>query len=437
MIPEERTDIASMQAIRQGEQQFVTALCWLTPALAILGWLAFGMFFPTLLYLQPPNTLAATVNSPLGWIGGFSFAMIPWVWRFGMTMVAVDDQRFRGILSFSGILAMLLALNWALGQPKAEFVLEESVKARAPQLDFVRNIAFKQQLLRQPSIPTTVSNPRIALVGSSQINLGIDVEQLRESTDAAGVISACMPGMVPLQYLAIADRITQQHPTVVVCWLSEFDFFRERTLPTVRLRWCSDRKNVLAIASTLSGEQKFNNRGELADLALAAISPLWRQRSLIAMVAFRYWWPWNSGFEVVDQDEANVGAVLVDQQQGIENLRSNIARTEMVEPNFMAFAQFANQITASGARLIVVEGESHPDAMQVYPEAFRLETRARLIDLSDSIGFEFFNENQRPSFKASDWRDAVHLNAGGRDRLTRWVADRISNSIRENQTTEK
>ncbi|QEF99484.1 hypothetical protein Mal15_35490 [Stieleria maiorica] len=401
---------------------------WALFALPIIVPIAFviaGRYWRTLLFLQPPVEWSTMFSRPAAWAGGVIAACAVLAWWLSLRISHIGSRRGQWFAVAVAVVAVVCVTDRLADVSRARFVLEEAVKSRAPHLDFVRNIAFKQQTLRAPLPANVADRQRIFLVGSSQINLGIDAAQLRAKTSADEVVGVCMPGMVPLQYLAVADPLVRQRPSVVICWVSEFDFFRETTVPTVRLRWLMDRTSLLRIASTLSLRHQFVQRAQLADLALASLSTLWQQRSLFQMVAFRFWWDWDAEGHTISEDEATVGGQLVDQEQGLRNIRRNIRRTPLVDSNFDAFAKFSALVVQSGGRLIVLEGESHPDAMAAYPPEFRSETRRRLGQMAETIGFEYRTEGMRPSFGPDDWRDAVHLNQFGRERLTESVSELI------------
>lgn len=426
ILPQEQNDPAARQLLRERERRIAKASLWMTPVLLVLGWLLAGRYWNSLLFLQSPNEFPGLLHSRIGLLGGIAAASIPCVWFASTRFSKLDKQPAAGIILTTIVVAILLVGSVVLNHPKARFTLEEAVKARAPQLDFVRNIVFKQQQLRAAADQLPANQTRVALIGSSQINLGIDSESLKTQSGAEQVISVCMPGMVPIQYLALRDRLLDQKPTHVVCWLSEFDFFRETTLPTVRLRWCSAPPNVRQIAATLDAEQKLRNRSELADLFFASRVSIWQQRSLLQMALFRFCWPWDAQQQDIDEDEAAIGGTLVGKDQGIDNIRRNIQRTPMVDSNFAAFELFASGFPTANTRLIVIEGESHPDAMKVYAPEFRSETRKRLTELAAAnSAVEYITAQQRPTFTESDWRDAVHLNAQGRQKLTRFVSQLI------------
>ena len=134
---------------------------------------------------------------------------------------------------------------------------------------------------------------------------------------------------------------------------------------------------------------------------------------------------------------------LIFRADSFENLQSLLtgfsrwSSLSMDDAKFEAFAQFAKTITDAKIRLIVIEGESHPDTMNAYPLEFRTETRQRLQSMSEKVGFQYADDGQRPSFDESDWRDAVHLNTNGRRRLTRYVASLIDKNSPDDTRSEQ
>ena len=401
-------------------------LCWRTLPLGIfVTWVLVGRYPKTIMFLQAPNDWSALLSAKV-LIAAVAFpAMTMLLWYASQRLGETASRSAQGIAAVVLVLLALVGLGVIIQHPRATFLVREAVKARAVQANFVRNMAFKQELLHQPSPPPTKNTPRVMLVGSSQINLGIEPENLRERCGADQVIAACMPGMVPTQYLAMANRLGDQHPTHVVCWLSEFDFFRENTLPVIRMRWLCDGESVTDLVRVMTAGERLQRRGELADLTLAAAAPTWRFRSMIQLIAFRFWWRWDQDPTDLNEDEKRIGGRLIDKQAGVTNARQNIRRTSLVELNFRAFERFAQIVTSRGATLVVLEGESHPDTMRVYPSEFRTETRQRLSKLADTIGFEYVSDEELPTFQLTDWRDAVHLNELGREKLTQFVAARL------------
>ncbi|MBB3206284.1 hypothetical protein FHS27_002093 [Rhodopirellula rubra] len=429
-LPQEIETNQACRCVSDWERGLSTILLWSSPVILIVTWVGSATFGKTLLFLYPAASPAGFISSKLGLVAGILAALS--IVLYWATLRTARIERANRLPGLSPLLCLLgLGLGGLLLQfPKSHWVFQESVKARTPQLEFSRNIIFMQQKLftEAPIEITPAPLSKVGLVGSSQINLGIDVEQLETWSGEGAVHKYCLPGMVPLQYQALSAPLAEKRLDVVVCWLSEFDFFRERELPTSRLRWCAETANVRDVFSVLTPNQAWFNRGHLADLATAVVTPLWSQREPIQMLSFRFWWRFDVGAPVASDEEQQVGARLADLDQGVKNAKQNIQRTPLVDANFQAFERFARRLTDAGTRLVIIEGESHPLTMEAYPPAFRAETREKLSELSRSVGFDFVTTDQRVQLETDDWRDAVHLNETGEAKLTNWLMNYLQES---------
>ena len=107
------------------------------------------------------------------------------------------------------------------------------------------------------------------------------------------------------------------------------------------------------------------------------------------------------------------------------NLRRNVGHKQMVEVGFRSFAQFARILRGRHVHLLVVEGQIHPNARQAYDTDGQLQeaTRARLGRMARELDFTFVAAHEMPPFTTADFKDAYHLNATGRAKLTDFVTD--------------
>lgn len=408
------------------EGNFTQCLLWLSPFLVACAWGLMSIYGKSILFMHAPGELMDIGSSKYGIAAGALTAAMIVFWWVSVRTTFLKNKRLNRWFNVIVPIAVTAILGILISYPRTAFVFQESVKSRAPQLDYARNIVYMRQALTRPHEPGT---SLVALVGSSQINLGVDSEELSRRTEQSKVEKFCLPGMVPMQYQAMAHQISERGPDVVVCWMSEFDFFRERRLPSNRLRWSSTPKNFSLLFDSLLPRLRFINRAELADLAFASMVETWKQRELFQMLAFRFWWRFDAEQSNVSAAEKLIGARLGNHKQGIANAKQNILQTPLLNANFSAFADFARILSKQGTRLIVIEGESHPELMAAYSSEFRLETRRRLNELANEIGFQYITFNARPSFDQSEWRDAVHLNDIGKEKLTRFVAETISKQV--------
>ncbi|MEZ6131824.1 MAG: hypothetical protein R3C59_24455 [Planctomycetaceae bacterium] len=406
------------------ENQAVQLGIRLTPVLFVFGLLGAVRYGQTLLFLHPPRDLSAAASSSLGLVFGFAITLVVPAWWLSLWLTQRCSRTLQTTICLSIVGLSILMTNLAFAHPRAGWIFQEAVKARAPQLDFARNIVSMQQRLGSAGSVAKAADTalRIGLIGSSQINLGVDSDQLSDDLQGAQVTKICLPGMVPLQYAALSQDIALQEFDIVVCWLSEFDFFREQTLPTSRLRWCCDHQNFGELRTMLEPRLLWGNRSDLADLAVATRVTVWQQRELFQMLAFRFWWPFDAVAVKATKEEVQVGARLANRKQGVANARKNIARTALLETNFAAFRNFRKHIMDSNARLIVLEGECHPQTMAAYDPDFRIQTREWMRQLAVDHKFTFVEADQRFAIADSDWSDAVHLNESGRTKLTSFLS---------------
>ncbi|MEQ9409407.1 MAG: hypothetical protein RIK87_16845 [Fuerstiella sp.] len=137
---------------------------------------------------------------------------------------------------------------------------------------------------------------------------------------------------------------------------------------------------------------------------------------------FGYWW--NKSRPT--SDNSNTPARLADApalQQAIGYLKRNVGHKVLVEANFRAFRQFSEQLTQHQIRLIVIEGQVHPDARRACDtDGMQQTTRQRLTELAVEHRFTFVPSADLPEFSAADFADAYHLNPTGRRKLSSFLA---------------
>lgn len=284
-----------------------------------------------------------------------------------------------------------------------------------------------------------------------------DLDQLHKAVPDVTWEKNCLAGFGPMQYPWLQNILMNPHPQVVVCWLSEFDFYREDEPPVNRLRWSSSLEGLGRLSSSLGwplvdvrkrwepltrghnwstqNEDHWSLRGQYADLGMAAMNPLWRERDHFRQTLFHYWHDVSRPSTINEGAEPQL-AISAGMELAQVSLKQNVGRKRMLEANFRGFAQFVADVRAANIEIIVCEGTTHPDAVAVYERDFRLETRLRLRDLSMSHGFQYLDESQLPLWTRDDFADPYHLNEQGRWKFSRLLADVVKNTLADTPVSE-
>ncbi len=405
--------------------------CLASPLLALVVWGLAARYLLFVLYLKPPTPLASLTDA-LFWkpslgLGVLTFAA-PWCW-WASTRWTCGRGRF----PWSALLAVVAVAGFcvALDQPRLKWFFVEWCLIRTPSSSFARNTLKWEQRQFERTSSRTPSAPLVRLVGSSQIYQGTDLAVLESALPDVVWEKNCLAGFGPLQYPWLLEVLLDPPPRMVVCWLSEFDFFREDELPVNRLRWASTSSGVARLYTAVNWptvdisertkaltdgrnwpddiSDQWSLRCGYTDLEVAALVPLWRERDHFRQVFFHYWQDLSNPAEARSATEPQL-AESAGMEQARISLGNNVGRKRLVDANFDAFAQFARELSSRGITLLVCEGTTHPDATVVYDPELRNETRRRLQQLSETTDFQYLDESQLPRLTRDEFVDPYHLN---------------------------
>jgi len=425
-LPDERGLDEGRVEVLDAERRAAAWACRLIPVAAVLAlpFLRTGAAY--LVNLRPPDRLAdwrgALTVRPMAFAA--LLCLLPLVWWLGVLLEKRRPGRVLRRVPVAAALAVLAVggLCVAFEQRRVQWFCLEAARVRIKRNSFARNVInWKYDSLTHVPKP---GKPLVVLLGSSQMESAVDEHLLAEGLPGVRVKKKWLRGFSIVQYLVVAPEVLEQRPAAIVCWLSEFDAFREERLPTNRLALFSRPATLATLASTLGPAECWLNRAELADMAFAALVPLWRDRDLLRVFFRRFWWRLP---EV--EPKPRMADVIARER---ENIRRAVRRTRLVEANFRSFRRFAEVVTAHGVRLFVFEGSTHPDGTSIYDPSFRPETRRRLERMAREVGFEYVPEERMPRFSRADFRDIYHLNTLARARFTRflgrWLRTRLTPS---------
>jgi hypothetical protein len=364
--------------------------------------------------------LISNYMRPISLLSFVTLAITPLVFYLGIFFESNRSVVWNNMMKWLPIAALssfilTLIVSLIFSSERADFLLREFLKFRAAPNTLERSLVYWREQGANKYIQQS-STGKIVFLGSSQINKNVD-EHLVSQTLGVPVEKDILPALHPMQYLAMVKEVSKRRPATVVCFLSEFDFYREGGVPTNRLRGVTYHlSTVLQIMKTLSLRQVWGSRAQLTDLAFAAICPLWRNREEFRIAIFDMWH--RSGD--LKADEAGVAEVQ------IAGLRKSIQSTSYVESNFIAFHVFAKHLIQNGINLLVVEGFSRSDVMDLYSGTYREETRDKLTRMASDLGFTYIPEQEMPIFDFHEFSDGVHLNQNGSSRFSQYIADRLA-----------
>lgn len=446
------------------ERRWASIVCRWSPLLGIFVWALAAKYLLFVMYLKPPPT-ALDWTEALRWKPAIVLGLCgfggPWLW-----LLAIDwQQRVVRCRRSRFPLAGILSLVWvglvclAFSSPRVVWFFVEWAKVRTPNPSFARNTLFweARNFERKPEAEDH-HHHSVGLVGSSQIYQGTDLDLLARQVPAARFEKNCLAGFGPLQYLWLKDRLLERRFNTIVCWLSEFDFFREDQLPVSRLRWAATpngcrelwhaidrpfvnvRRRIANIQNgsnwTDDADDQWEFRGDYADLSFAAVVPIWRHRDHIRRALFAYWWNVSLPTPVA-VDEGPQLAQSSDLPAAQVSLRQNVGRKRLVDANFSAFQRFALVLKEHQIDLIVCEGTTDPRATAVYDGTFRRETRNRLTRMAVASGFTYLDFERLPQFTESDFADPYHLNADGRTRFSEYLADILQQHVTQQASQDR
>jgi len=324
-------------------------------------------------------------------------------------------------------LLILIVLGFLFEQPRFQWFYLEAINVRVERYSYIHSIAYWK--LNAMNEVREENKKKIVFIGSSQVNIGVDEQYLAASLDQTSISKYVLPGFGIMQYLMIEPDLIRMHPNAVICWLSEFDVFREDEIPANRLRSFSSFSRSVDLFSVLQPHHIWINRAKLGDILMGAATPVWRDRDLERLLFFKFWWP--APTHAMTESLKGTSVRKKEIAAHIVSLRRNIHRTSLLEANFKAFRRFAVLMHQKGIQLYVFEGGSNPEAMSSYDPvgSMHRETNKRFTKMAEETGFVYIPSSQMPVFVSNDFADAVHLNANAKKIFSRYLASYLRNSV--------
>lgn len=200
-----------------------------------------------------------------------------------------------------------------------------------------------------------------------------------------------------------------------VLYLSEFDFTNQDEFPFAWFRPYASWRTLPGVLQSMSRRTKTWHWRRVTDYMLAATVQSWQVRDFLQQVAVHFWAPASQATRSGNDD---VKTVLV---------TSARAELKHAPAEQRAFLRFAKRLAAHDVDMVIFEGDVNPAIYSPSRMAAKSQVRDFLVELTADSGQRYVSrEEQGLAFTAEDWSDMSHLNSVGREKLTRRMAEVLS-----------
>ena len=393
---------------RAVELAFLRKGWWLFPLLGLLG--SFAVGGPFWSWVEGTDPFFWHGQTGAGWRAAsfaLAFTAIPAIWLLGLK---VRSPRYAA----AGLaLLALLAAEILLRAPLAQTPFWLAARARLePDQSFMNEVCYVRL---EEAAGREAQAPAVILVGSSQMLNGVDEQLLRRLLEPVPVIRRSMYGLTPLKALAMLAYIPLRPGDSCVPYLSEFDFTNQDEFPFAWFRPYASWSTLPEVVRCVSPDIRKQKWRQLVDYALAATFESWRIRDFARQISFQFWRRVPATANVAPAADP---ALTAAEARG--PLRPAPAERR-------AFEAFAGKLAARQVNLVVFEGEVNPAIHSPARKQAKAEIRAFLAGFAGTGGYRFVSRaDQDLALGPECWKDMTHLNATGRELLTRRIAREFS-----------
>ena len=248
----------------------------------------------------------------------------------------------------------------------------------------------------------------VILSGTSQMLCGVDELALGRMLAPTPVIRREVSGMGPQNMLAAWSWIPFWRGDRSVQVRSEMDFTDQAEWRTAWYRPFLTWRTLPWLVKNAGPVTCWRHRDEMADCALAATLEGWRMRDGWREIVLH---PWKR----------------VQEMKGAEDPEETAATLKMPalvwsDWEWRAFVDEAERLKEMGVELWVFEGDVNPVLHNARRTQMRMEFEKRMADGVKKGLWKFVGEAKLDAgIEAEDWRDMTHVNATGREKLTRAI----------------
>ena len=397
----------SHPSVRQTEEALLRKTWWLFPVCGALATLAVGGPFWAWVEGQPLAVRWADLFGLRAGLAAVAFSAIPLAWWLGLRL------KRTGFWVILAVPALVAGAEGVLRTSKVQVALWLAAQGRLESgQHFMREVCYVRL---EEAAGRGAPAPAVVLVGSSQMLHGVDDRRLRELLRPMPVIRRAMFGLTPLKALAMRPYLPFQADDVCVLYLSELDFTNQDEFPFAWFRPYASWRTLPAVVACVPPSVRIRHWRHLADYALAATTEWWRVRDFLARIAFHFTGRVRLSAETSGAAEATA---LADRARG---------ELHFADAEWQAFRRFAAQAAERRVELVVFEGEVSPALQSAERTQAKASVRRLVADfVASGYGRYVPLAEQGLDLSDGDWHDLTHLNASGREKLTRRIAQELA-----------
>lgn len=364
------------QIVRLGDGKFTDAADFLQHRFYEVAWLA---------------TVSVVLLAAAVLAGGFVARKLPPLWKW----VPYSGTGFVAVNLWLKV-AMATSLFWCLfwnGKGST---------------DNLAQFQIKRLLLGEAKAPV-----KVALAGSSQVHVQIDHRQLnRELGQRFYVADLGFPSTRAYDFLLLEEGLTAQKPQVIVCYLSELNFFDTALSDGFPLFFsCKDAPQFLRLGGKPSWSWQKFSFGLLGD-----ILPVFRLRDLFAERLL--------GNELADLRQRERNAALgTDLEQRAREAAPGFQEDAQSRFCMDAFERFVANCRAKRWKVVLCCGQLNP----ILERKLAPTLRPKMLSFLNILASKYDNvivvaEQQLPAQSEQDYEDLTHVGPPARIRFTTAVA---------------
>lgn len=225
------------------------------------------------------------------------------------------------------------------------------------------------------------------------------------------------PGMGPLDYYLHSDTVANIKPETLILFLSEFDFAREQVTETMIYAQPQSFDRHYFLFNALKGKIGEGKAFHLSlKMLIADILPEYKFRFIFKglrdKVLSKHYLVKTKESVFLNKSKKNIT------EEQTKRLRTGLSLSPLpVGLNFYLFEAFLKELKKLNTKLVVIEGQYHPDAYSSTNKMLNKSVSEKLDKLSKEYKFKYITRSMYSQLSSTDYADAFHPNSKGAKKI--------------------